>query len=265
MIPTISASEFARVIKNDMYYENIDYATENEKRIACDLSGCSMGNLQGRIPVIEYAYRYNSKILRNTFDRDFVAVMSFMFPTWNKKDWKTDSSFEPVRYLQIEKNDEKWCICGHWIKHCCIWKNKITGTSVLVGNECIKKISANAYRDMLSCVKKQKERDEAIKEVKRIAKQKQWEDYNATLKRYHFQRETILNLVRDELVAKVEAEEDTQQTMRTDFDKLKQRASMLERQLTIMMDFLRPCVKCKRYAVLKDEPEFKTLCKTCYA
>ena len=233
MIPTISLLEFKSVIKNDMYFEDIDYTTEQEKRIACDLSGCTIDKLNGRIPIIKYAYRYNNDLLRKTFDRDFVAVMSFMFPTWDKKEW--DSVFEPVRYLQIDKRDEKWCICGHWIKHCCIWKNKNTGTSVLVGNVCIKKISANAYKDMLSCVKKQ-----------------------------NYRKQIQLNKERDELVARVEREYDEQMLLRTNFDKLQVRCSTVELRLQFLMDIFRQCTICKRLSIPKDEPSYKTKCKTCF-
>lgn len=233
MIPTISYNEFKSVVQNDIYYEDIDYATEYEKRIACDLSGCSMDKLGSRIPIIEYAYRYNSNILRKTFDRDFVAIMSFMFPTWNNKEWQ--SEFEPVRYIQVDKRDQKWCICGHWIKHCCIWKNKKTGTSVLVGNVCIKKISETAYRDMLSCVKKQKER-----------------------------RDAFLDKQRDELVAKVEREYDEQMFMRKHFNQLQVRLSMLESHLQFLMDVFRQCTECKRLSIPKEEPSYKTKCFTCY-
>ncbi len=76
MIPTISHIEYHQTIKEDFYYEATWTLTDDEKAVAADLSGCAVHELRETAPIIRYAYRYNSKLLRKTYDRDFVAIMN---------------------------------------------------------------------------------------------------------------------------------------------------------------------------------------------
>lgn len=254
MIPTISHIEYHQTMREDFYYEPTWTLTDDEKRVAADLSGCAVHELRETAPIIRYAYRYNSKLLRKTYDRDFVAIMNHEYPDWNPNEWEV--GFTPIRALKIEKGEQKRCICGHWIQDCCIWKHEKTKTYFLVGNVCIKKISENAYRDMLSCVKKQKEREEENKRKKeheeRLRKYKEWQETNdRELKE------------RDELVARVEKEYDDHMEMVAKFNQLKQRAFELEKQ-TMMMSILRRCEVCNNLAIDKDAPARFTKCLSCF-
>ncbi len=254
MIPTISHIEYHQTMKEDFYYETTEFLTDNEKQIAADLSGCAVHQLRETAPVIRYAYRYNSRLLRKTHDRDFVAIMNHEYPDWNPNEWEV--GFTPVRALKVEKGEEKRCICGHWIHDCCIWRHEKTKTYILVGNVCIKKISENAYRDMLSCVKKQKEREEENKRKKEREEQ---------LRKYERWREeeNKKNKERDDLVARVEKEYDDHMEKVAKFNDLKQRTRDLEKQ-TMMVDLFRPCEVCHTLAVLKDSPARFTKCISCF-
>jgi hypothetical protein len=254
MIPTISHIEYHQTIKEDFYYEATWTLTDDEKAVAADLSGCAVHELRETAPIIRYAYRYNPKLLRKTYDRDFVAIMNHEYPDWNPNEWEV--GFTPVRALKVEKGEEKRCICGHWIHDCCIWRHEKTKTYILVGNVCIKKISENAYRDMLSCVKKQKEREEENKRKKEREEQ---------LRKYERWREeeSKKNKERDDLVARVEKEYDDHMETVAKFNDLKQRTRELEKQ-TMMVDLFRPCEVCHNLAVLKDSPVRFTKCILCF-
>lgn len=254
MIPQISHIEYHQTIKEDFYYETTEFLSEGEKRIAADLSGCAVHELRETAPTIRYAYRYNSKLLRKTFDRDFVGVMSYMYKEWNNKEWEV--SFTPVKYIELTEEDDKMCICGHWIKHCCIWKHEKTGTYILIGNVCIGKISATAYKDMLSCVKKQKEKEAENKRKKELEEQrlraKQWkEQYDLEIKE------------RDDLIARVEREQDEHLEMVDKFNQLKQRTIDLEKK-TMLLSILRKCEVCHNLAINKDAPTHFTKCLSCF-
>ena len=258
MIPQISHIEYHQTIKEDFYYDTTEFLSEGEKKIAADLSGCAVHELRETAPTIRYAYRYNSKLLRKTYDRDFVAIMNHEYPEWNPKEW--DSGFTPVRFLRIEKGEQKRCICGHWIHECCIWRHEKTGTYILVGNVCIKKINENAYRDMLSCVKKQKEREAENK------RKKEFEERMAREKREYEERKEKYDREikeRDELVARVEREQDEHLEMVAKFNQLKQRATELENQV-MLLSILRRCEVCHNLAIDKDAPSRFTKCLSCF-
>jgi hypothetical protein len=247
MIPQISHSEYQDTIKEEYYYETTEILTEGEKKSAADLSKCSVHELRATAPIFLYAYRCNSKLLRKTYDRDFVAIMSHKYPEWNPTEWAAE--FTPVRSLRIEKEEQKRCICGHWIQDCCIWRHDKTRTYILVGNVCIKKISKTAYRDMLSCVKKQKEREAEYKRWKQEKQER--EQYEREIKE------------RDDLVARIEQEQDDHMEMVVKMNQLKQRLLELETQMLIL-SLRRTCQVCNTLSIKIDAPAYFTKCLPCF-
>lgn len=98
-------------------------------------------------------YNENDIIIRETNDRmmstmtkEFVHVLSNLFPLWNRDEW------EAVEFYKKEK--DAYCICSNPITNVCLIEHMPTNTIIQVGCECVKKISNKTYKEMLRLKKK---------------------------------------------------------------------------------------------------------------
>lgn len=95
--------------------------------------------------------RENNKRFTSTMTKEFVYVLSTLFPEWNNDEWKA------VHFYKKEKNS--YCICSNPITNICLIEHIPTNTIIQVGCECVKKINLKTYKQMLG-LKKEYEKEQ---------------------------------------------------------------------------------------------------------
>ena len=116
--------------------------------------------------------RINPKKIKSSMRKEFVYILSSLFPTWDKDDWvAVRFSYESDAFLH-----DSFCICTQTIHNLCIIQHVPTHTLIQVGIDCIQKINEETYDAMLKLKKKE---DKNIKEKERQEKERQ--EYNSCL------------------------------------------------------------------------------------
>ena len=176
----------------------------------------------------EHFVRTNPKLITKSKAHEFKLIMKLLIPSWKEDADLLDTGNDmPFTIIDVAHKSNVLCICTQPITEICYIKHPLLEKSVQVGNTCVGKICLE--------LKKHGKKMHAEKK-KRLTKEE-----NDRL---------------DDLVAKVEQEQDEQMELRVKFDALKQRLNIAE---YIIMN-MKPCSDCK---VLKLDNRLR--CKPCYA
>lgn len=91
----------------------------------------------------------NDRVM-STMTKEFVHVLSNLFPQWNRDEWKA---------VEFYKKEKAYCICSNQISNICLIEHVPTNTYIQVGCECVKKINNKTYKEMLR-LKKEYEKEQ---------------------------------------------------------------------------------------------------------